>query len=251
MFGSSVTLCPLEKVEEFHLKKLCRVLWDWEFCDQCNNEKPCRTSTCPWQQRSRNLKPFFYFYRNATAWSIPEVPAGGQYALRSHDDLFNIIELLRKSPGVARSVLTEEHFSTYTYKPDMTDQQRAFNLAIKVMMMLNCTIGNQGLDVLELGTGPTIWGNHKSQQELLESNFPVKEHHILEENGGPSDIKRRLNALELKKKAGVKFQGTEDLKNHLKLDHNTGVVQIYHHTTFLKEHLLATREMPKSDSIPR
>jgi hypothetical protein len=251
MSGSSVTLCPLASVKEADLKKLCQTLWDWEYCNRCNNEKPCRTSTCPWQ-RSKKLEPFFEFYRNATAWSIPEVPGGGYYALRDHDDLFSIILLIKEKPDVPRSLLTEEYFSKYDRKPDVTDQQRAFNLAIKIMDMLNCPTENQSLDGLELGSGPTTWGNDKTHHEFIEATFPAKDHPILCENGGRSDIKRQLNATQLRKVARIKFQGTDDLKSHLSLDPNIGVVHIFHHMTFLREYLLATRDdFPASDGVSR
>lgn len=244
-----MTLWPLREVKEAHLKKLCKVLWDWEYCNQCKSEKPCRTSTCP-GQRSKRLESFFDFYRTATARYIPEKPAGGRHALRSHDDLFDIIQLLKEKPDVLRSLLTKEHFSRYPYQTDITDQHRAFNLAIQVMVTVNCSIRNPSLDGLELGSGLTVWDNDKSLDEFIETTFPTEDPAILHENGGPSDIRPQLNAAQLRKDARIKFQGTDELNDHLKLDQNTGVVQLYHHTTFLKENLLATRDcLPVSDTV--
>lgn len=249
MFFSSATLYPLGKVEESQLKKLCQVLWDWSCCDQCGKGDSCQITTCLWQKRSPRLKPFFDFYKHSTGWSIPERPAGGHYALRSHDDVFGIIQLLRKKPDVARSVLTSEYFSNFgnLHKPDIVDQQRAFNLAIRIMAMVNCSFKNQPLDGLELGLNSIIWGNDMSLQEFMESMFPVKQFPILNEQVSASDIKRKLNAEQLKRKTTIEFRGTDDLRNHLKLDQETGILHIFHHTTFLKEHLLATRN---SDDVP-
>jgi hypothetical protein len=255
MLASSVNLCPLASVKEVDLKKLCTALWDWEYCDQCNNEKPCRTSACPWQ-RSKKLKPFFDFYKNATEWSIPEVVGSGQYALRSHEDLFSIINLIKEKPNVARYLLTDEYFSAYDRKPDATDQERAFNLAIKIMNMVNCSIEDQSLDGLEIGSCPTTWSNDMTHQQFIEALFPVKDRLILAEKGELSDIRRQLNASQLRKTARLKFRGTDDLKNHLKLNLQTRVLQLYHHTTFLRENLRATRDtlqtspgLPDSDPI--
>jgi hypothetical protein len=123
MFSSAVTLCPLVVVKEADLKKLCQTLWGWEYCSGSNSENSCQTSTCtcPWQW-SKKLKPFFDFYKNATAWSIPQVPGGGHYALKNYEDLFRIIDLIRKKPDIPRSRLTKEYFSYYDRKPDVTDQ---------------------------------------------------------------------------------------------------------------------------------
>jgi hypothetical protein len=56
-------------------------------------------------------------------------------------------------------------------------------------------------------------------------------------------------ARKLKKHAGLSFRPTDDLRIHLKLNQRTGVVEIFHHTAFLKEHLKLTRESPKDISM--
>jgi hypothetical protein len=198
------------------------------------------------------LSHFFDFYKNATAWSIPQVPGGGHYALKNHEDLFRIIDLIRKKPDVPRSRLTKEYFSHYGRKPDVTDQQRAFNLAIRIMNMLNYWIEYQSWDMLESGSRPTTWGKDQTHREFIKSIFPVKDHPTYYEDSWPSDIKRQLNATQLRKVARIKFQGTDNLKSHLKLDPNTGVMQLFHHTTFLREYLLATRDhLPTPNAIRR
>jgi hypothetical protein len=119
---------------------------------------------------------------------------------------------------------------------------REFNLAIKIMNMLNCSIENRSLDGLDLGPCPTSWGGDKSHHEFIKATFPVKDYVRLCETGVSSDIKRRLNATQLKRVARIKFKRTDDLKNHLRFDPNTGVMEIFHHVTFLREYMLATRE---------
>ncbi len=67
------------------------------------------------------------------------------------------------------------------------------------------------------------------------------------------DIKRTLMAKKMKKRIGIKFQRTDDLRRHLKLDRKQNVLEIYHHTAFLKEHLRLTKDKPHnlstSDSL--
>ncbi|KAK0611633.1 hypothetical protein B0T14DRAFT_594889, partial [Immersiella caudata] len=53
-------------------------------------------------------------------------------------------------------------------------------------------------------------------------------------------IKPSLTVTKIIKIAGLTIKGTSNLRDHLKLNNNTGVVEIFHHTTFLKEHLPLT-----------
>jgi hypothetical protein len=252
MLGSSVTLFPLEGVSESDLKKLCVTLWDWKICTECQNSQPCVRTECPWQ-RSKNLKSFFRFYRNVTSWNIPEVPVNSHHALRSHDDLFRIIQLLKENSEVPRSDLTKQYFSNCGKDDELhiTDQHRAFNLAVRVMTMISCSVESQSL-----GSETVVWRNDKSLQEFMASTFPMREHPSLSERDLTfSDVKRLLTAKRLKEIAGLKLQGTDDLRNHLHLDQKTGVLQIYHHTSVLKEHLMATRasdqDQVSTDSVSR
>lgn len=65
----------------------------------------------------------------------------------------------------------------------------------------------------------------------------------------PLNMKASLTAKKLKKRAGLKFRPTDDLRSHLKLDRKNGVVEIYHHTAFLKEHLRLTKDRPYNLSV--
>ena len=63
------------------------------------------------------------------------------------------------------------------------------------------------------------------------------------------DVKAALMARKLKKRAGLRFRPTDDLRSHLQLDRKSGSVDIYHHTAFLKEHLRLTKDAPKDMSV--
>ncbi|KAF2193384.1 hypothetical protein K469DRAFT_651760 [Zopfia rhizophila CBS 207.26] len=136
-----VTLFPLEGASPTILEELCQVLWDWKSCSQCQNRGTCSNDDCPWW-RSHKLEPFFQFYRRITSWSIPEERGYGPYALRNHSDLFSIIGILNEKPDEARSVLIQQYFSNYeeNQRPNIIDQNRAFNLATRVMTMVYCSV---------------------------------------------------------------------------------------------------------------
>ena len=63
------------------------------------------------------------------------------------------------------------------------------------------------------------------------------------------DIKSSLTARRLKKRIGPKFQPTDNLGRHLKLDWRTNTLEIYQHIAFFKEHLRLTKNCPQTMSV--
>lgn len=53
----------------------------------------------------------------------------------------------------------------------------------------------------------------------------------------PIDIKSELSAIKLKRIAGLKIQGTTEFRDHLRLDQRTGILEIYHLTSVIREQL--------------
>ncbi|RYP28250.1 hypothetical protein DL767_007300 [Monosporascus sp. MG133] len=249
---------PLDEVTDAQLQALCHTLWDWTLCAGCSVAQPCVREECP-QRRSPRLEPFFQYYKEVTASYVPELllPDTTQ-AIRSHEDLFDIICLLKEKPTIQRAQLTKEYFSSRVEEnePPLSDQHRAFNLAMRAMAMVNCCIENQAGGLLESGEEPSVWRSDKSLHEFISSTFPMRDHPSLnEKDESAPDIKAGLTATKLKKVAGLKFKGTNDLRNHLKLDQKAGIVEIYHHTSVLKEHLMASkarsREPGSADPVLR
>lgn len=246
---------PLEGVSEIQLQKLCRVLWGWKICNSCENGEGCTTTDCSWP-RSGRLARFFQYYKEVTAHYVPELLSGSHPALRTHEDLHEIIKVLKTRPDVPRSRVTTEYFSTRNQGkkplPPPADQNRAFSIAVRVFAMLNCSDQNQSSDLLEFGSRALLWRNEMTLSQFMEQAFPKTDHPNLNETdhfGKAADIKSELRAKNLKRAAGLKFQPTDDLRNHLKLDQKQGIVEIYHHTAVLKEHLAANQPSPGDSSI--
>ena len=240
---STPSTFPLEEVTNSQLQELCHILWGWSLCTQCLQGGICRGGECPGPRTAR-LAPFFQYYREVTASYVPEllISDTGQ-AIRSHEDLFEIIRHIQQHPTMARSVLTTQYFSSRgdEHEPPISDQHRAFNLAVRVSLMVNCCIDGQAGGLLESGAEPGVWRGDKSLAEFISASFPTRDHPTLNENDESSpDIKSELTAKKLRKVANLRFQGTDDLRNHLRLDQRTGVVEIYHHTSVLKEQLMAS-----------
>ena len=242
---------PLRDVLECHLQELCHVLWGWNICSDCKSGRICPGANCQWHQ-SKQLIRYFEHYKTATSNYVPELLPGSSNGLRRHEDLFAIIRLLKAEPDVPRADLERRYFSERhgpsTPLPSLADQHRAFNLAVRVMMMVNCSNHRRSSGLLELGSMPFPWRGDATLGQFITMAFPMTDHPSLNAKDSSSrdlDVKAALAAVRLKKAPGLSFQPTDDLRNHLKLDQKRGVVEIYHHAAFLKQHLLATKSIGK------
>jgi hypothetical protein len=174
-----------------------------------------------------------------TASYEAEVKVGQQPGLKSHGDLTKIIKELKSNPDVTRDALLEKLF---TDRPARSDQERAINIAVRVMMMVNCSASRQSSALLEHGSQQVPWRGDVPFSEFITSIFPKTDHPSIDH------IKGNLRATKLKKRAGLRFEPTDDLRNHLKLDRKRAVVEIFHHTAFLKENLRLTKDKPRNMS---
>jgi hypothetical protein len=250
---------PLQDVTTAELKTLCRILWNWDLCDTCqsasNHKEQCRTVSCQWGQRSERLEPFFDFYRDLTGSYVPDFFGNEDQALRGHQDLFDIILLLKQDGTIlSRDECRHAYFVDRGIKQEVavpqSDQDRAFNLASRVMTMVKFNHPEDRhaispADGDEHGLkfpSPCVWPPERSLQAALVNIFPMRAHPSLQSGDAHSKaIKVGLKAVNLKRVAGLRIEGTDDLTNHLRLDQATGVVQVFHHTSVLKEHLLASK----------
>ncbi|KXX76823.1 hypothetical protein MMYC01_201914 [Madurella mycetomatis] len=249
---------PLHVVTAAELRGLCQALWDWKLCNDCQVAegtwtRTCREAGCPWGQRSERLGPFFDFYRETTCSYVPDFFGNEEQALRGHRDLFDIIRLIREYDyTLPRNLSVREYFAgRYVNGQSLVpeaDQDRAFDLAARVLTMTNICADNQ--DIIPQGNGDeegigssglAFWPPTKSLHDSMVDLFPSRIHPSLQA-GDPQAaiIKTRLTADNLKRVARLRFEGTNNLLDHLKID-ASGAVRVFHHTTFLKEHLLATK----------
>lgn len=248
MIGSLACPYPLKSITDAELQKLAQALWNWNICEACQNVETCTNSGCSWR-RSARLKRFFDYYKYVTSSYVPDLLPTSTPALRNHEDVFDIIRLLQAHPDTKRSELTHEYFSKRHKPPPSSDQHWAFNLAVQVMSMVKCSAENQPSSLLELGNQPIQWHFDESLAEFMTRAFPQRDIgnlHIHDDLGEIRDIKPALTARRLKKVAGLRFQGTDDLRNHLRMDVKRGVVDIYHYTSVLREHLAASQKLHRS-----
>jgi hypothetical protein len=236
---------PLRKVTTPQLQQLAHLLWGWSICSECLACKPCKTEDCPWP-RSTVLGKYFEFYKDLTGAYESDIKYGEKPGLNSHEELFEIINELKLNPDLTRGELLDNLFPE---RPARSDQERALNLAVRVMLMVNVSASRRSSDLLEHGSHQSPWRNDVGFSQFLTDAFPKTDHPSI------AQIKENLRAKKLKKTAGLRFQPTDDLRNHLRLDRKGAIVEIFHHTAFLKEHLRRTKDeclsVSASDSIKK
>ena len=247
MSVSEQDLFPLATVTRENLARLCSALWGWSPCrhwvvgEQCPQAPSC---SC---QRAIKLEPFFDYYRNVTAYYLPDSVGHSYPALKSHDNLIDIITLLKDNVNRHRSELTAEYFAPQVkqvdHQPPSSDQNRAFNLAARIISMVQASAENLSDGLLEAGIQPAIWHSDRSFINFIDLVFRKKEHPALNSGGDVAALTTNKLALiaakRLKKVARLKIIPTNDLSNHLLLDEKHGTVAIFHYTSVLKEHLRA------------
>ena len=237
----SINIFPLESTSQKNVEKLCEALFGWKDCTQCANGGVCSLATCSWR-RLPILEPYLQFYRTNTSWSIPEELYSNSCALATHEDLLDIIRLVKRHPDTSYKTLVSMHMLKNGGRLlNGSDQRRAFNLAVKVMTMVSCAVGCSDLVPWKPGHTPIVWKDDESIRTLMVSTFPVRDPVSFHDDFGCS-IRTRLSGTRLSMIYGIRFRPTDDLRRHLLLDAEKRVVEIYHHTGFLKEHLLRTRD---------
>ena len=246
-----VSSCPLKKPTETQLRALSQVLWSWDFCSNCLNWDQCVTHSCPSQRRKR-LQRFFKYYAELTVAYDPDTGLGELPALQTHEDLLEIIRQIKLDPELTRVALaTKIYGASRGSVPSVEDQERAINLAVKVMVMVNCCAERQSSGLLEHGAYQIPWRGDNSFCQFIQDIFPKTDNPTInaDDSKPPLDMKTALAARNLKKQIGLKIRPTDDIRRHLKLDRSEKIVDVYHHTAFLKEHLRLTKDQPPDMSI--
>ncbi|KAI0376509.1 hypothetical protein F5Y04DRAFT_209145 [Hypomontagnella monticulosa] len=251
MLASSESLFPLEALSQGDLANVCEVLWGWRPCKDwirgrnCQQRSNANDCIC---RRADILAPFFDFYKNVTASYLPELTSGSIPALRTHKDLLTVIKSIKSSPDKSRSDLTKEHFGLCARSafqiPPSNDQSRAFGLAVRVMTMIPCSLENQLEGLLETGLLPAVWRSDQSFNEFIHTTIP-RGYDVTFESGIdiPPNMSLPLGCItakRLEKDGKLKIVPTDNLRDHLLLDEMNGTVAVYHYTSVLKQHLMAS-----------
>lgn len=213
---------------------LSRILWSWDICADCGTGTVCEPAICSWH-RSENLQRFFQHYQERTCLYSHNVKKPEQPGLSSHEDLFDIIRRLKLSPDITRETFAKNLFMEW---PLRSDQERAIDLAVRVMFMINSSTSRLDPVLFETGSVSCQWRNDITLTNFVENLFTKKQHPNI------SRVEGHLRAVDLKNSASLDFESTDNMKDHLSIDHKRGVVKIFHHAAFLKEQLRLTFKLP-------
>lgn len=241
-----------EKTKVIDIFHLGTTLWSWTLCENCERGKRCKMGDCP-STRSKGLRRFFDYYTELVASYGPIFKPSERPILSQHEEILRIVLELKSRPRVTRSELVKKLFASNTASEQSptADQEQAINLAVKVMTTISCSMPNPSSSLLEQGMNTVPWRNDVPFCQFITDIFPRAEHPTISEDDLVSSLNMRaaLMAKKLKKHAGLTFRPTNDLRSHLNLDRKNHVVEIYHHTAFLKEHLRLTKNESLNMSV--
>jgi hypothetical protein len=223
--------------------QLGRVLWGWTLCSDCEVGKLCVAQTCG-GQRIAKLQRYHQFYKSATAGYVEEAPEAVR-ALKTHQDLFKAITILKNQPDITKAAFYKGGFPRPDGAPslDQADLLQATTLAVRIFLMVESSPLHHSSNRLESGGLKVPWRDDVPFSQYLEQLFPKTTHRIFSfaDTESFADIKAELRATKLRKHLGVTFRATHDIRNHLAYDYRENTIDIYHHTAFLKEQLRTTK----------
>jgi hypothetical protein len=235
----TMEIFPLKSVSQTDVQGLCKILWNWDIssCSDCSANRKCKTSIteCPFYRMER-LGPYFTFYKRQTSRYSLETNLSRSGALATHQDLFRLILMLQNNMETKRADLASVD----------GNNEVEINMALRVMLMISCSSGYSLEPDLEATTYLQPWKGEMTLTNFIDECFPKSDHPSLNDANSATtrSIKESLTALKLKRRAGLRFLPTDDLRCHLELDRKDGTVLIFHHIAFLKEHLY--RSLPHS-----
>ncbi|KAK2603663.1 hypothetical protein QQS21_004136 [Conoideocrella luteorostrata] len=234
---------PLEVVSEQLLFFLGQAIWGWNKCSGCAADEECNFRLCP-TQRLGELGRYFQFYKALTSTYVDDNSSTTRI-FQTHEDLFQGINKLKLHPQFTRAEFCRAlgDASAQT-SPDPVELLNASTVAVRVFLMIDPSALHHSSDRLETGTFRVHWKEDVPFSKYLQDLFPTHSHPILSfvENDLFLDVTAELRATNLKKRLGITFQDTHDIRNHLRFDRRHNILEIYHYTAFIKEQLRATKD---------
>ncbi|KAK6356847.1 hypothetical protein TWF718_001187 [Orbilia javanica] len=245
------SISPLAKTADENRNRLYEALWGWKLCDGCRYTGTCTIVTCP-KNRVPSLQRYFEHYKELVCSYGHDLEDRKDAVVRSHDGIFDLIRILKEKPDITRGLLAKHVFGSPTSIGIESEQEHVIGLAVKALTMVYSTHWLH--QNAEHDNGDLVspnWQKDIPFNAFLEGLFPMVDHPGFGEDSSASfwEMKNKITGNKLVRKGRLTFAPTEDLSNHLKLNRKTGVIEIFHHTAFLKENLRITRSLKGATGI--
>jgi hypothetical protein len=171
-------------------------------------------------------------------------------ALNSHDDIRRLALELRANPQSTREEFKDKVFPQNLMGPEAAiDQERAINVAVQLLLMINCSDKDRHCEGYEVGGfRPVSWDGSERFTDFVRKVFPT-DVHDREKVRTAMKEKNAFKCWKLKKRAHVKFLPTDNLAEHLLYDPQDNIVRIFRQTAFLKAHLRLSANRPINQGI--
>src|ERR1700761_1714712 len=169
--------------------KLVEAIWGLKTCLGCYGKIRCVQNVCA-ADRLKRLQPFLrYFLNLADAYGL-EGQQATETALSNYEDLFNLIKKLSECMESTKEQILLEFFgaSASLSQATLDEQGRAMRLAVRILLMIECSRGLRSLDELESGNFQAPWESHETLAEFLSKRLPQGDHPLFA--SGDSQIAR-------------------------------------------------------------
>ncbi|CAJ2507683.1 Uu.00g088690.m01.CDS01 [Anthostomella pinea] len=165
--------------------------------------------------------------------------------------IFKLSPILRSNPDITRHGLSQQIQSTDNSMPYMAIAS-LIDRSINIMTMVDCSSIYQSSGRLGRSDVGFRWNDNTPFAQFLEQAFPRRNHSVLSfpSDAAYSRFRNELRADRLKDRLGLSFRATSNLRDHLKFDRQSNILQIYYYTSFLKEQLRLTKSAPRDMDMP-
>ena len=234
------------------LPQLGAILWSWQLCTGCEQHSDCGGESCPVGRNGR-LGRYLAVYSRITRLYQRQSKSELRPILEGSDDLLDLFVTIRQELGYSRNTVVRQIFRTkHSNNEDpsggqLDDCNAALAAAIKIAFMVDPHSQTPGFISLESGTlyqgwtseesFTTWWDNLFESQRIHDTRFKTSK----KVTGKIPDV----SAPALHKHVNLQVRGTNNIANHLTVNWDQRVIYVFHHTTFLKEQLRFTRDLPE------
>ena len=227
------TSCPLRSTSVKNLESLCQALWSWKPCS-CRDDpiSRCSSQLCDWS-RFQRLTAFFGYYKAVTASYVPSRLRSKDAAISSHENLHEIIRALKQQTDQSKRALVRTllpSWSTNQTAEALIDRDRALNLAVRVMFMVDCGSSTKSVGDIEFASQTLVWEHHESLKEFLERAFPSPR---TSEWPEAARVLSAIPARRLVRVGGLRLLPTSNMYDHLRIDEDC--VLVFDCIPFLQE----------------